>query len=228
MSKPTLETTRTDVVTALARGIAAACPFVGGLIAEAVNQIIPNQKLDRVVEYLRLLDDKIASLDHDLERVAGRLQDEHSLDLFEDGLAQAARALSHERRQHLANLLAKSLTQNELKYAESKKLLNLLRELTDPELLLLVYYSQPPTSGSQYHRELMEKYPEVLRPASRAIGIAQQEIDRGALQGSYLDTLARLSLLRQRDRNFDITTLGRLLLRYIRDEDNDNGTSLSG
>ena len=226
MSKPTLETNRTDIVAALARGVASACPIIGGLIAEAVNQIIPNQKLERVIDYLRLLDQKIAAFDEDLGHVADRLRDERGLDLFEDGILQAARAISQERREHLASLLARSLTQDELKYAESKKLLNLLRELTDPELVLLVYYSESPYFGSQRDRELMEKHPEILRPASREYGISQEEIDRGALQDSYLNTLTRLGLLQQRNKSFEVTALSRLLLRYILDKGtyNDPGT----
>jgi hypothetical protein len=103
MSKPILETNRTDIIAALARGVASACPIIGGLIAEAVNQIIPNQKVERVIDYLRLLDQKIAALNEDFGRVADRLRDERGLDLFEDGILQAARAISQERREHLAS-----------------------------------------------------------------------------------------------------------------------------
>jgi hypothetical protein len=64
----------------------------------------------------------------------------------------------------------------------------------------------------------MEKHPEILRPTSREYGISQEEIDRSALQDSYLDTLTRLGLLQQRNKSFKVTTLGRLLLRYILDK----------
>lgn len=219
--KPTLDSTRTDVAAALARGVVAACPVIGGLIAEAVNQLIPNQKLDRVVDYLQLLDNNIARLDNDLEFVKKHLQDEYALDLFEDSVVQASRAVTEERRRRLANLLARSLSREELQYAESKKLLNLLQELTDPELLFLAFYSNPPTVGSEYHKQLREKNPQVLRPASREVGIPQEEVDRGALQESYKNTLLRLGLLQEQNRTLELTSLGKLLFRYIEDLDGD-------
>ena len=80
---------------------------------------------------------------------------------------------------------------------------------------MLVFYSKPPTEGSEYHKQLRGKHPEVLQPASRTIGVAQEEIDRGALQDSYKNTLVRLGLLEQRDSSLDLTSLGLLLIRYI-------------
>jgi hypothetical protein len=71
-------------------------------------------------------------------------------------------------------------------------MLNLLRELTDPELILLVYYSKPITSGSDYHKQLREKHPEILQPVSREMGMPQEEIDHGALQDCYGNTLGLL------------------------------------
>lgn len=219
MVKPELDSTTSDKLAAAARGIAAACPVIGGLVAEAVNSIIPNQKLDRVIGFLRYLDERVSILDRDLSGAASRLQDERGLDLLEDGIVQAARAVTEERRTRIGNLLARSLTQEELKYAESKKLLNLLRELTDAELLFLVYYSEPPYLGFQYHRDLTEKHPDVLRPASRILSIPQDEIDRGALRDSYLSTLVRLGLLQQKENQYSLASLGRLLLRYIQQEE---------
>lgn len=215
MMKPVLDNTTTDKVAAAVRGLAAACPVVGGLIAEAVNSIIPNQQLDRVVSFLVYLDERVSLLDRDLSRVAPRLQDERGLDVLEDGIVQASRALTEERRRRIGNLLARSLTQEELKYTESKKLLNILRELTDAELLFLVYYAQSPDLESDYHRALMEKHPDVLRPASRSLGTPRDEIYRGALQDSYLSTLVRLGLLQVEENQYSPTSLGRLLLQYI-------------
>ena len=159
-------------------------------------------------------------MDTELSGFKANLADKYGLDLLEEGIVQASRALTEERRCRLANLLAKSLSPKELKYAESKKLLNLLQELTDPELLWLAFYSKSPTLGSEYHKQLMEKHPEILQPASRTIGVAQEEIDRGALQDSYKNTLVRLGLLRQRERTHELSSLGCLLLRYIENEAN--------
>ena len=217
-----LETSRKDLIAAFARGVASAVPFAGGLIAEVIDQIIPKQRIDRLVDYLKLLDDALRRLNADLQMVKDRLYKNEGLDLFEEGVLQASRSISEERRRRLANLLAKSLSQEELKYAESKKLLNLLRELTDPEVLILLYYSEQPTFGSEYHKQLSSKHPDILQPVSRSFGVSQEEIDKGSLQDSYKNTLIRMGLLQEKVRSISITSLGKLLLRYIEKIENNN------
>lgn len=220
--KSSLETNTTDIVATAARGIAGLCPVVGGLVAEAVNHLIPNQKLDRVTDFLKTLDQNFAILKHKVRTLEKNMVSERGMDLLEDGIVQASRSITEERRSRLANILSKSFSQKELKYNESKKILNILRELTDPELLWLAFYSKPSNRGSDYHKQLMEKHHEVLQPASRTLGIAQEEIDRGALQDSYKNTLVRFGLLEQRDRLYHLTSLGHLLIRYIENQEENN------
>lgn len=220
MTEPTLKPSRIDLTAALARGLAGAVPLLGGLIAEAIDQLIPGQRLDRVVQWLTLLDARIGAVEEGLARATGHIRSAEGLDLLEEGLTQASRSVSEERQERLASLLATSLTQEQLKYTESRKLLNLFRELTDAELIMLLFYSKTPHLGSEWHSQFMAKHAAVLRPASRGMGTPQEEIDRGALQDSYRNTLVRLGLLNERGRSFELTSLGRLLLRYIQDTEN--------
>jgi hypothetical protein len=167
-----------------------------------------------VIDWVQLLEQQVTTVDRDLERIVQRLRTEEGLDLFEDGIVQASRAVAGERRQHLANILARSLTQDELKFAESKKLLNLFQELADPEIIMLVFYSERQVIGSDRLRELTNKYPEILRPISREIGLPQDQIDKAALQDSYRNTLVRFGLLRENSTE-GLTSLGRLLVRQM-------------
>ena len=137
------------------------------------------------------------------------------LDLIEEGIVQATRAISQERIERLAHLISRTLTNEKLKYTESKKLLNLFRELTDPEILWLIYYSKPTTIGSEFHKKLIEDNPDVLAPISRSSNSPQEEIDRAALQDSYKNTLFRLGLFKGTNLLFQISPLGDLLVRYI-------------
>jgi hypothetical protein len=173
------------------------------------------QRLDRVVDFLRLMEGNFQRRATNLETVKKHLRDEYGIDLLEEGMLQAARAVSEERRRRLANLLTTSFSQEDLKYAESKKMLNLLRDLTDPELLMLVFYATPPAMGSEYHNRLTEMHPDVLQPADLSLGTSQDEIDLGALQDSYKNTLLRLDVLEEEKKILRITSLGELLLRYV-------------
>lgn len=207
-----------DKLTSLAKGIAGALPFIGPLISEVVGTLIPNQRLDRVVKTLQDLEQVVSGFKDGISNLNRHLHTDEGRDILEEALAQAARSPSKGRRERLALFLAHSLAGEELKYAESKKLLNLFRELTDPEILWLLYYEVPPTMGSPHHRALTQANPEVLAPVSRSMGSSQEEIDRGALQDSYKDTLARFGLVKNDGRSTQLTSLGRLLLSYITEE----------
>lgn len=169
---------------------------------------------------LKMLDQRVNAIERGVEKFSHSVNTQEGRDLIEEGVIQASRALSDRRRGHLANLLSRSLTAGELKHAESKKMLNLLRELTDPELIMLSWYSKPMAFGSQWHQEMQRRHPEILAPASREIGVGQEEQDRAALQESYRNTLSRLGLVvRASEMNCKLTSMGNLFLSYIGSED---------
>lgn len=219
---PNLESNAKDRLISVAKGVAGVCPFIGPLAAEAIGTLIPNQRLDRVVEFLSQLETEVRNLDSRFDNIEKNLRCAEGLDILEEGLVQAARSVSNERKERLARLVARALTNGEVKYEESRKLLNLYRELTDPELLWLIFYSMNPVIGPGPHKDFLEKHPDVLMPISREMGAPQEQYDKGALQDSYKNTLIRLGLVQQQGNTNQITTLGRLLVRYIED-DNYNG-----
>lgn len=214
-----LELTGQDRLVSVAKGVVGACPFIGPLTAEAIGYLIPNQRLDRVVEFLRNLEAEVSRLDDRLENFTKNMTESDGLDLMEEGLTQAARSVSPERKERLARLVGRSLARNEIKYQESRKLLNLYRDLTDPEILWLIYFSLNPVLGAGPHQDLFKKHPEVLMPISREMNAPQEQIDRAALQDSYKNTLMRFGLIEIKGKSHQITSLGRLLLRYIQESE---------
>ena len=222
---PEINANNIDCLVSVAKGVVGACPIIGSLASEAIGQLIPNQRLDRVVQFLNELEQEIRKVESHLENLESSLRTSEGLDLFEEGLVQAARSISHDRQQRLARLIGRSISKKTVNYSESKKLLNLFRELTDPEVLWLVYYSTTPTMGSEFHKQMMEENPDILKPVSRSYGSPQDEIDRGALQDSYKNTLLRLGLLKEQNRSLQISSLGKLLVSYIEARIDQNGGS---
>ena len=47
-----LDTNTRDRLVSVAQGVSGACPVVGPILSEAIGQLIPNQRLDRVVSFL--------------------------------------------------------------------------------------------------------------------------------------------------------------------------------
>jgi hypothetical protein len=199
-----------DYVATAAKAALGAVPFVGSVLAELAGIVIPNQRIDRIVKYATALETKICHLEQ--STIREQLNDETFTDLMEEGLRQAARSLSDERREYIATLISNSLTSSDIKYLESKHLLKLLDELNDIEIIWLRYYIVSTINGDN---EFRDNHSEIFKPVTRAIGTPQNIRDKGTIRDSYKDHLARQGLLEKDNKTYKITSLGRLLLREI-------------
>jgi len=228
-----LELQKSDYLAMALRGIVGAAPYAGALLAELVGVIIPNQRIDRLVDFVRLLDQRLSFIERDIQSL---LSNEEFADLLEEGLHQVARGITEERRQYIANLIANSISEEEISFVEAKYLMKKLEEINDIEVIWLRYFLVPTISGDE---EFRSKHSHILEPIIPTIGASQQEIDKAALQKSYKEHLVQLGLLQYnyatariegtnvelpelepisgvpRIRGYEITSLGKLLLRMI-------------
>ncbi len=219
-----------DYVTSAAKAVLGMVPFAGSLLSELAGSIIPNQRIDRLTKFALELEAKLSRLDQ--THVRAQFKDENFTDLMEEGVRQASRSVSDERRQYLSALLANGISSAVASYAESKHLLRILGEINDIEVVWLRFYAEPTMGGDSEYRE---KHKTILEPIPAYNGSGQETLDKRALQESYKEHLTSLGLLKQRYetdsktkqlvfdsytggpkvRGYDITPLGRLLLRQI-------------
>jgi len=226
-----MSTKGNDIATIIGKGLVGAIPFVGPLAAEIVGAVIPNQRIDRIESLLKILESKIT--DEDKSKIKERIAKPESVDLIEDGFIQASRALSEERKEYIASLLKNSLTDEDLKHIEYKRLLSILGELNDLEVLILK--SQTMYRRQSEDNEFWEKHEETLSAPGAHLGSSQEEIDEHTIYQTHKAHLASLGLLKIKFKKpkrgelpefdektgmikaqgYDITSLGRLLLRSI-------------
>jgi len=228
LSKDHLKAQTNDHITSGLKSIAGATPIAGPLLAEIIGSVIPNQRMDRIADFARKLDERISNLEQDAIR--SEMDDEEFTDLIEEGLRQATRATSEKRREYLASLVAQSLTKDAVEHAESRHLLRILAELSDVEIIWLRSYCHPAYGNNEF-RELHQN---VLKPISANMGSSREQLDKKALQQSYKNHLERLRLIKAemktdrnsnpefdkntgdfKKQNYKTTPLGRLLLRSI-------------
>ncbi|WP_282115450.1 hypothetical protein [Pseudoalteromonas arctica] len=213
----TLKTDKRDRLVSVAKAASGVLPFIGTAVSELMDNVVPNLRFERVVIFLRELDERVSKVDKDLEFFKKNLDTELGVDLLEEALTQSSRSISKDRKKRLASIAEKALTKEKLKYEEARKVLNLYRELTDPEIIWLIYYSFRPTLGHGPHSEWMEKHPNVLRPISRELSAPLEKRELAALQDSYKETLLRFGLIEVKGKSASITTLGRMVVNYITD-----------
>ena len=189
-----MSTEKADVTAIIGKGLVGAIPFVGPLVAEIVGTTIPNQRIDRIESLLKLLESKI--LEDEKEKVKQRIVSPEYIDLMEDGFWQAARALSEERKDYIAALLKNSLTDDELKYIEYKRVMSILGELNDLEILILKSISMD-RLGEEY-KKFWEMHGDALELPSVVFGETTEEgIDKRAIYGAHTLHLANIGLLKE-------------------------------
>lgn len=209
---PELGATRRDRFVATLRGIAGAAPVVGPALVELINEVIPNQRLERIESYLRKLADRLDGAEP--EAIARTMSQPESIDLFEDGAFQAARVLSEERREQIVRLVADGISGERRDYLESKRVLRILEQLDDAEVVMLASYLHKNQDSDYWAR-----HADVLEGPSAHLSSGQEEIDRDTVIEAGTLHLLQLGLLESghvgRTKTANLSSLGRLLLRRL-------------
>lgn len=229
MSDP-LDQNGTDYFVSVAKSALGAVPGVGSALSELAGSIIPRQRMDRLVDFARLLEVRLGKADQDLLRA--KLTNENFVDLVEESVRQAAQAVTDERKEYLTSLLAMGLSESHISAAETRHLLRILGDVNDVEIIWLRFYCSPTLNGDN---EFRTKHAEVIKPIRTSLSSSQETRDRDALQKNYTEHLVSLGLLarplqcdaRTRLPEFDahtgnwktgsptVTPFGKLLLRHI-------------
>ena len=225
-----------DIAVILGKVGLSSIPTVGPLVAEIIGNLIPDLRFKRIFSLLEVLESKIDPAEK--AKVEARMLEEKSIDLMEDGFLQAARALSEERIEHIASLLKNSLTDEDLEHIAYKKLLSILGEINDIEVLLLKFHTRLTTIG--WAEEFRSKHPGILTEPLY-IRTSQKKVDKHAICEAYTTNLTLLGLIKNmfdrpwkdelpeldeqtgmmKSSGYYITDLGRLLLRSIDQTEDD-------
>lgn len=220
----------TDYVAAITKAALGMVPLVGSLLSELAGTIIPKQRIDRISDLAKKLEHKLGVLDEGLVRA--KLTDENFTDLFEETVRHAASAVTEERREYLASLLATGVSEEKVSFIETKHLLRILGQINDIEVIWLRFYYFPFMSGDDHFRR---KHAGTIEPVVATLGCDEATIDKQALQRNYVQHLISLGVLERplmtdsktglpifdphertwKTRSHQVTPLGKLLLRYI-------------
>jgi hypothetical protein len=178
-----------DRAVAIARALAGVVPFAGPALAELITEFVPGQRQQRLHDWLCRLAERIATLEEATLRA--RLREPENIALIEDGAYEAVRAISEERRQQIADLVAGGII--DARYLESRRVLRLLGELDHAELIMLAGYLHKNRSG-----EFAQRYANVLQTPAVYVSSGQEERDAAAVHEAGRQHLLQLGLLEQR------------------------------
>jgi len=230
---PHLGNNSRDRLTSGLRAILGAAPFAGAALGEVVSNIIPEQRLDRLVKYIELLEERVKGLEAEL--LHERFTSPEGVDILEDSFHLAIRAYTHERTEYIANVVANGFMQEEIDYSETKRMLWLLGQLSDVEVIVLRGTWSKGYRNQDSEKAFQDKHKAILFPDPLCPTMSEKQRREVILISSYNDNLVALSLLTRVYRQdltreipdfnhatramevegHEITTLGMMLLDYL-------------
>ena len=202
-----------DFTTSIVRMLSGLAGPAGSILAEVVTVGIARQRHERLAEFLQRIVERLNRVEE--SAIRQRLSEPDRVELLEIGGLAAARAASEDRRRYVAEIVARGLTAEEAIADELKKYLNVLGDLTDQEIVWLIYRSELARLGPR--SDFYTHHEETLRPASRDGAAPVRERERAALQEGYTRNLQRLGLLHDTGPGGAnvVTDFGRLFLRHL-------------
>ena len=141
----------------------------------------------------------------------------HQKALFEEGALAATRATSPERIEGIAAIVAEGITGEAAEAEDRRRLLQLVNELSEDEIVLLCDYTQRYGSDGAWSA----KHAAVLEPVSSHMGSDRGTLDRELMRELRTAKLLRLGVLREKPRpsgrgtSKDLSPLGRYVLREL-------------
>lgn len=215
-----------DKLVSVSKGAAGLIPMIGGPLAEVVGSVIPGQRADRVAKYLRGLASRVEQLESKVQEAL--LNDPEKVDLIEEGGYQAARAISSKRIEMIVEAVSRGLTLGDAELVRRKRLLSLLGEIDEDEMMLLNAH------GRAYGGMDDAPFSDIERPRPVHLGSSIEDMEQEQLYESGPNHLIRMGLLRKnygsvkrgqtpdfdaREGDFkhhvEISQLGRMLLKEI-------------
>ncbi len=232
-----LQSAANDYLAALARSASGAIPFAGTFVGELITNIIPNQRIERITQYILLLEKRLKSLEVD---IASKMKSPENIELFEEGCWQATRALSIERKKYIAAIVGLGISRNAADHIRSKKLLSILQALNDIEILFLFAYSKAQMGDSS----TFESHPELIPPPAY-LGTPSEVIEESQMCDIYKKTLVEWGLLREnypflkrgempefdrtkgkfKSSGYEITPFGRMFIEWLSLNDEEKATA---
>lgn len=206
---------RNDALASAVTAAGSIAPGAGPLIAQAITHLIPRQRVDRIVRFVRALELRLSA------ESAARLQDRQELaeqlDIIEEALLQATRATSEDRIAYLATLVGVALGDEKISHEKSRIVLRLLSQLSDAEIVVLA--SETRERSWQRDPKFHDTHKHILEVNRENYETDSDELDASALYAARKDWLESLGLYASLHdvggTKSEVTRVGRMLLHHV-------------
>ncbi|WP_296012457.1 hypothetical protein [uncultured Treponema sp.] len=191
MEKEILDETKKDKILEITKSsITTACsfiPFIGTGIAEVINYFIPDNRWERVLNFIKELSDCVVSQKKQITELQQWLEkiktDKKSSLLFENAIFYSMQTESEIKHHCYAFYVFNAIENSSISDIQKEHVLRTISLLNETEILLLIYLEHIAFEESDFHK----KYADYIDRHS-ACGDEDDKIFN-AMQDSYLNNL---------------------------------------
>lgn len=156
-----LKPTSVDHVALALRASLGAIPWLGPLFSELVSVALPRQRVERVALFVERLAYRLDLLEQDVRRIEIDALPPAGAALLEEGAHTAAKALSPERIDQIALVVAMGLAGPEQALDRERDLLALIGRLSDGDISFLLQLRHPTHHRIEDFKKSKNYYPKI-------------------------------------------------------------------
>ena len=208
-----------DKVTSVIKGVTGAIPIAGPMISEILGSVIPQQRLDRVIEFSGYLEESIIQLGMDIENLQEKLNGPEYSSFFYKSCICAADSTTHNRVSMIRNVFIKGITDINQDVLRYESVLTLLNKLNEIEFTYLYMYHLLKWDIVKFKEYQSQNGGLILYPTIVG-GMSQEEKDKENAKLIYSNNLLSLGLLEMEyDKTgkgkYKCSQIGDMLIRYV-------------
>ncbi|HPI41903.1 MAG TPA: hypothetical protein PLJ21_13930 [Pseudobdellovibrionaceae bacterium] len=191
-----LNENKTDKLVKTINATFGEIPIIGGALVELLSSVIPNQRIDRMVEFIKILNEKLTSQEQEL--LKSQILDENFNGLLQDVIDSTIKTIGKERKNHFAKIVQSGLTSNKQELIELRLITRILKEINDIEMIILKYHSIRTSNESSI---FLQKNRNILESERLFVGASKEQEKQHFMYKGYLYHLVSLGLL---DVNYEV------------------------
>lgn len=207
-------------------------PVGASFLTDVIFSFVPNQREDRITDFLRELSEQFDNYQEKVENLENRIKiienDKGQLYLLELGFQFAAETDSTFLHHCYAYYIFNNLNNKTMDDIQREKILKVIAELNEYEIVHLLNFLYPSYIGNV--SDFYKRFQSVLMPRERYLGAPDDAQEFNAFYDYYKVSLEQKGLIigkieaKNGTLNFDkkiysITAFGRIVAEAINDED---------
>ena len=222
MDKNNLKKNKTDILSSGLKAGASLIPFVGGTISELIQNVIPSQREDRIVEYLKELTNELEVTREELET---KFEDIRYGTFLYNCCKATVNDIYEEKIKYYKKICLDGITGEAPELLKQNTMLNLLLKVDYSEILYLKYYYNVEYMNREVMDEILNELNVQFLKPSYMMNMSQEEINAESYKEIPLNNLFQNGLIENKynkngKASIRVTMVGKLLLREIGEANN--------